>query len=289
MRVDMRKTIFMVITISFLVSCGNKKERVAAAEEPAMETVDSIGLPMDTLLVEEELSVEKPLPPVDEYFDDFIFSFAQDGEFQSKRILFPLPYHTKDTVLKLKAEEWEYDSLLLSSVYYTVILDSEEELDQMGDISITSAQVEWAYLESRFIKKFFFEKIDNKWMLEGVSIYNFDEQQKNDFYSFYHQFVTDSVFQEQHISNPLEFVTTDPDDDFDVLEATLDVNQWFAFKPELPEKWLTNIIYGREHVNGNSKQKVLQLKGVGNGFVNTLFFRQRRGQWELYKYEDINN
>ena len=49
---------------------------------------------------------------------------------------------------------------------------------------------------------------------------------------FFARFATDSLFQSSRIAHPLIFVTSDPDDDFSILETSLDLNQWFAFKPD---------------------------------------------------------
>jgi hypothetical protein len=84
-------------------------------------------------------------------------------------------------------------------------------------------------------------------------------------------------------------VTTDPDDDFAVIETTLDINQWFAFSPTLPADKLSNIRYGSTPNDGQpSGKKILMLKGMGNGFSNVFYFKTRsRGGWELYKFEDV--
>ncbi|MDE6161926.1 MAG: DUF4348 domain-containing protein, partial [Bacteroides sp.] len=86
---------------------------------------------------------------------------------------------------------------------------------------------------------------------------------------------------------PLAFVTTDPDDDFSILETTLDLNQWFAFKPGLPTDRLSNVNYGQRN-DDDSPTKILALKGIGNGFSNILYFRRKAGEWELYKFEDTS-
>ena len=54
------------------------------------------------------------------------------------------------------------------------------------------------------------------------------------FVEFFGHFAADSLFQSKRVCEPLAFITTDPDDDFSILETTLDLNQWFAFKPGLP-------------------------------------------------------
>ena len=89
-------------------------------------------------------------------------------------------------------------------------------------------------------------------------------------------FATDSLFQSQRVCEPLAFVTTDPDDDFSILETTLDLNQWFAFKPGLPADRLSNINYGQRN-DDDSPTKILALKGIGNGFSNILYFRRKAG------------
>ena len=74
-----------------------------------------------------------------------------------------------------------------------------------------------------------------------------------------------------------------------VLETTLDLNQWFAFKPTLPADRLSNINYGQKNTD-NSSTKVLALKGIGNGLSNILYFKRKEnsGEWELYKFEDVS-
>jgi hypothetical protein len=85
----------------------------------------------------------------------------------------------------------------------------------------------------------------------------------------------------------LKFVTTDPNDEFSVINATIDVNQWFAFKPQLPKVQISNINYGQLDTN-KSKSKIVALIGVGNGFSNILHFSKKDGKWKLYKFEDVS-
>lgn len=95
------------------------------------------------------------------------------------------------------------------------------------------------------------------------------------------------VFSESACAGAVGFVTSDPDDDFSILETTLDLNQWFAFKPVLPVDRLSNINYGQRN-DDDSPTKILALKGIGNGFSNILYFRRKAGEWELYKFEDTS-
>lgn len=83
-------------------------------------------------------------------------------------------------------------------------------------------------------------------MLEAINLRPIEENENEDFVEFFGHFATDSIFQSRRIRQPLVFVTTDPDDDFSILETTLDLNQWFAFKPALPADKLSNINYGQQ-------------------------------------------
>ena len=124
---------------------------------------------------------------------------------------------------------------------------------------------------------------------EAIDLRPLEKGDNEDFVEFFGRFATDSLFQSRRIKQPLAFVTTDPDDDFSVLETTLDLNQWFAFKPELPTDRLSNINYGQKSID-DSNVKIVALKGIGNGLSNILYFKrkERSGDWELYKFEDVS-
>jgi len=279
----------MVIVVFTLFSCGNKKNQSVVQNDTivvsSLDTVPAV-LP-DTLVIVEEPEVVEP-NYMDESFEDFVYHFATDEKFQKKRSIFPVPYYKEDIPLKIEKDEWEHDSLFYNASYYTLLADNEDELELMEDTTRTSVQVEWLLMEDKSVKRYYFERKDGRWMLEAINLRPLEDEERDNFTDFIIHFATDSAFQAKHIRNPLEFVTIDPDDDFSILETTLDPNQWFAFKPELPRERLSNINYGQAN-NTNSSEKILQLKGIGNGFLNTLFFRKRHGKWELYKFEDTSN
>lgn len=284
--------IALVVLVLFLFSCGNKKKEPVVTEMPLVEVADTLSETAmeDTLCVTDEVQAapEEEIEPADGYFDDFILHFAFDSAFQVRRINFPLPYYRGDSPLKIERDEWQHDSLFLVRSYYTMMLDNEEELELLDHEEPNSIQVDWALLPERQVKRYYFERIDGRWRLEAINLRDVPRSDTPDFTSFYLRFATDSLFQAAHVRDPLEFITSDPDDDFSIIESILDRNQWFAFKPELPVERLSNISYGQKNED-NSTTKVMQIKGVGNGFLNTLFFRKRAGKWELYKFEDTSN
>ena len=281
----MKKLLLGFLLLAFLISCGNKKAKMDPFATIA-EMVDSAGYKGDTL--QEAEVKEEPKPMVaDELFDDFIFNYASDDALQRQRTVFPLPYYDRDTPLKIEADFWKHDYLFTKENCYTLLFDKEEDMDMVGDTTLTSVQVEWIFLKTRMVKRYYFERKRGMWMLEAINLREMEKGENEDFVEFYTRFVRDSVYQSKHISHPLQFITIDPDDEFSILETTLDVDQWYAFRPVMPTDRLSNINYGQKNED-LSDTKILKVNGIGNGYSNIFYFRRHRGEWELYKYEDTS-
>lgn len=114
------------------------------------------------------------------------------------------------------------------------------------------------------------------------------EGNDEDFLTFYEHFASDSIFQRERLHHPLLFVTADPEDEFQILETTLDIGQWFAFRPPMMKEKLTNVRYGQTETL-TSDTKVVEFKGFGNGFSNVMYFERRHGIWKLMKFEDLSD
>lgn len=268
-----------------LSSCGNKRTSIDPFASITHE-VDSIRQKEDS--IHQEKLPEDPKPTeVDESFDDFIYNFASDDTLQFQRVRFPLPYYNGDEKVNIEKRFWKHDNLFTKQHYYTLLFDREEDMDLVGDTSLTSVQVEWIFVKKRMMKRYYFERIKGAWILEAINLRSIEQSENEDFVEFFGRFASDSIFQSQRVFDPLVFVTSDPDDDFSILETTIDRNQWFAFKPVLPTDRLSNINYGQRN-DDDSSTKILALKGNGNGFSNILYFRRKGGAWELYKFEDTS-
>lgn len=281
----MRKLGLGLYLLVFLMSCGNKKTKI----DPFVtitDQVDSVLHKVDTVPQPKVKEEPKPIE-ADESFDDFIYNYASDDALQRQRTKFPLPFYDVDTPVKIEEEDWEHDYLFTQQSYYTLLFDKEDDLDLVRDTALTSVQVEWIYLQTRMVKKYYFERVKGAWMLEAINLRKLEKADDDDFVAFYTRFVTDSVYQSRHISEPLQFITIDPDDEFAILETTLDVNQWYAFRPVLPVERLSNINYGQENKD-DSNAKILKVNGIGNGYSNLFYFRKRGKEWEMYKYEDTS-
>lgn len=290
----MKKSLVAVTVLLLFYSCGEKKNDSPSLKSAIVVVEDSTTLKSDTRLMDtvqvDSAFAEKieRLSHANEFFDDFIFNFAADEHLQKRRIVFPLSYNEKNTLQKISTDEWKHDSLFLAEKYYTILANSEDELDTLSDTAVVFAHLDWISLEEKTLKRYHFGKVDGHWRLEAINLHDMADDKNNSFIQFYHRFATDTVFQYAHIRKPLEYLTVDPDDDFSTHETKMEINQWIAFKPELPCKTLTNIGYGQEEVR-NSTARILQLKGLGNGFVNTLHFQLRKGEWRLCRFEDVNN
>ena len=281
----MKKLIAGVAVLAVLVSCGNKKTNIDPFASITNE-VDSV-LHKEDSIPQVKLPEEPKPTEADESFDDFIYNFASDEALQLQRVRFPLPYYKKDEKVSIEKRFWKHDDLFTKQHYYTLLFDKEEDMDLVGDTSLTSVQVEWIFVKKRMMKRYYFERIKGAWILEAINLRPIEKNDNEDFVEFFNRFASDSLFQSQRVQNPLAFVTSDPDDDFSILETTIDRNQWFAFKPVLPTDRLSNINYGQRN-DDNSSTKILVLKGIGNGFSNLLYFRRKGGEWELYKFEDTS-
>lgn len=284
----MKKIGLGVFIVVLLISCGNKKTRMDPFAT-ITNMVDSASHKTDTLQRVTEVEEEPKPIEADELFDDFVYSYASDDVLQRQRTKFPLPYYNVDAPLKIEEESWKHDYLFTRQSYYTLLFDDEEELDLVGDTALTSVQVELIFLKTRMVKKYYFERIKGVWMLEAINLRRIehDENENEGFIEFYTHFVTDSIYQSKHIHEPLEYITIDPDDEFSILETTLDLNQWYAFHPMLPVDKLSNINYGQQNKD-NSNTKILKVNGSDNGYSNVFYFHRRSGKWKLYKYEDTS-
>ena len=144
------------------------------------EMVDSAGHKADTLLEAEVKEEPKPME-ADELFDDFIFNYASDDALQRQRTVFPLPYYDRDTPLKIEADFWKHDYLFTKQNYYTLLFDKEEDMDMVGDTTLTSVQVEWIFLKTRMMKRYYFEKKRGMWMLEAINLRHIEDGEGENF------------------------------------------------------------------------------------------------------------
>ncbi|NLZ73051.1 MAG: DUF4348 domain-containing protein [Bacteroidales bacterium] len=289
----MRTIITVIFCLTFLlVSCGRRtKQSSSSTSWNYIQTTTNDSL---THLEQEkqkelyEFLIGDTLPrKTDGTFDDFIYAFASNSELQLKRIIFPLPYYDEDGVSRINEEDWVHDSLFINNNYYTLLFDTEEEMDGLDSLSSKSVQIELYLLAERKVKTYYFVRINDVWFMEAINLRDIEGGDKEGFFDFFAHFSADSLFQAHRIVQPLQFVTIDPDDEFSILETELEPGQWFAFRPPVPKDYLFNINYGQNTEN-LSNHKIVVFRGIGNGFFNALFFTRIDGLWKLFKFEDTS-
>ncbi|MCE2616153.1 MAG: DUF4348 domain-containing protein [Phocaeicola sp.] len=286
----MRELLWGVVMVALTASCKginkvNEPEGVLGDSIESSTSNDSIA----RFRVEEE---EKIPSSVDGSFADFIYTFSRDALMQKSRIDFPLTCVKSNKKTYINANEWKFDPIFSHMETYTVIHTIDNDADMEEDTIAVTAQLEWILLKEKQVKKYCFNRHQGRWRLHEIAYSALSETDSivggEDFYHFYFRFANDSVFQTERVANPLKFITFDPDDEFRMLETTLEDGQWFAFAPILPPDTLTNVIYGQV-MPSKSNLRVLELKGNGNGFNNALYFKRKNGQWRLIEFDDLSD
>ena len=275
------KRVFLAIFAFVLImfSCtGNKANQTE--EVPA----DSVADSTDTTDVDsmELLITETPMPrAADAMFDDFLFNFLANKKLQKERVIFPLRVTENGTITKIEKDDWQMEHLFMRQGYYTLLFNSDKQMQLMKDTAVSEAVVEKILLAKNQIKNYFFQRIKGAWLLREIKVTPLQSDANASFLAFYQRFVNDTAFQVKSISETVDFVGPDPDDDFNMMEGVITPDTWEAFAPTLPHKTLYNIIYGKPQEEGN--QKIYLLRGVANGLEMELRFKKEGGRWMLKK------
>ena len=165
---------------------------------------------------------------------------------------------------------------------YTLIFDDESQLELLKETDLDSVVVERINLRAKSVEQHIFNRISGQWKLTKIVRNTMFQNPNKSFLSFYEKFAADSVFQIESMGEPVSVTLPDPDDDYSMIEGDFYPEQWPEFKPgELPTEDLYNIIYGQEY--RQSRQKLLVLRGIANGFQTEMTFRQVDGKWKLVK------
>ncbi|MDM8257139.1 DUF4348 domain-containing protein [Phocaeicola barnesiae] len=286
----MKKLIFGCCLLLLMISCKGGKKQIDPFETLTGQ-IDSLKSDSDSVQADTSLVIEDVIPPsADESFADFFYNFASDAKFQLSRILFPVSTYKGDKIVRVPKDEWTHDYLFSREPAYTVLFDKEEDMELEKDTSMQSVQVDMIDLKKSLIRRYYFQRKGQSWFLEAINLQKLAHETdgEEDFMQFYERFSSDSIFQGERLAEPLGFVTADPEDEFQILETTLEPGQWFAFRPPMMPGKLTNVHYGQKE-ELNIDTKVVEFKGFGNGFSNTLYFERRNGIWKLMKFEDLSD
>ena len=276
----------IVLALSALLIAGCTKGRTSKAFKDISilleDTLSTVPEGLDDEGQMDELIAEEFMPvTVDELFDDFIFNFASNKRLQMERIQFPLIINSGTKVDTVQRDAWQMEHFFMHEGEYTLMFDTPEQMELVKDTALNEAVVEKIFLDQEFIRQYIFRRDNGLWKLCEVRNQTLPRNPNASFIDFYHRFVTDSVFQRESLSDEIDFVGPDPDDDFAQMEGVITPDFWDAFAPELPQRMLFNIVYGRQDPLAN--QKIFVLRGIANGLEMELTFRRSNGHWKLTK------
>ena len=276
----MKRYFFVFLCPLLFLACGGNKTANIEETIPADTTVVADSSAIDSL--GEDLLANIPMPKAaDELFDDFIYNFAANKKLQMERILFPLKKINGDKVETIDKSQWKMERYFMRQQFYTVLFDSEKQMEVVKDTSVSHAVVEFIYFNTGAVVQHVFDRLRGTWMLTSIQTIPIPQSSNASFLAFYRQFASDSELQAHSLSESIKFEGPDPDDDFARMEGEITPDTWEAFAPDLPKKMIFNVIYGQPHKEGN--RKLFVLRGIANGLELEMTFQRKGGEWKLIK------
>lgn len=281
-------TITLIAAICLLVACKDSKKQVTAGDEPTEISTDTLATDTITMPDEPKDSVENiiaatPMPKAaDELFDDFFFNFSANEKLQMERVNFPLAVNDHGEKSVVAAKEWKMETFFTDQGFYTLIFDSEKQMEVVKDTTISHVVVEKVFLEQKQVEQYVFDRQEGLWKLTEIDRHALLKNANSDFLNFYDKFSKDSLFQVQSLNAPVKTVIPDPEDDFNMLEGEFYPEQWQDFKPEvLPQGFIYNIQYGQPCKGG--ARKIFVIRGISNSLEIEMTFLLKGGEWRLVK------
>jgi hypothetical protein len=273
-----------IMLVLILTGCKDLKPQNAddsVLEEDSLEVADSLTEEesMDELISEEPMPVS-----AEELFDDFLFNFASNKRLQMERVKFPIIVSSEAKADTLEKDEWQMEHFFMHHGEYTLIFDSEAQMEAVKDTSVNHAIVEKIFMDQGFVCQYQFDRKNGRWMLDRMNKQTMSHNPNASFLSFYRRFATDSVFRQQSLAQEIAFSGPDPDNDFDQMEGVITPDFWEAFAPELPHGTIYNIVYGHPHSHSNTK--IFVLRGIANGLEVEMTFHREHNQWRLTKLSE---
>lgn len=281
----MRKNtfLFFIVVVAMILSfsitgCRNNKP-LEAVDSVVVDTSRIDTSATDTM---DNIIAETPMPKAaDELFDDFIFNFAANRKLQFERIDFPLQVYHGKQVKQITKNQWTMERFFMRQEFYTLIFDNAKQMKAVKDTTIDHVAIEKIYFKTNTIKEYIFERVRGQWRLTSIVHKPMQQSLNASFLRFYHRFVTDSTFQISSVNDPLQFTGPDPDDDFSIMNGTLEPEQWSSFAPQLPSSLLYNIQYTQSYKE--SREKRFVIRGIANGLETELTFKRIGNSWKLVK------
>ncbi len=265
-----------VVAMLMFVACNKQNPQV----QDSLPDVDTM-LFVDTIA---DFCAQAEVPvAADELFDDFIFDFMHNADFQNSRICFPLSELSVGANRKIQRRDWKYNQLYADDDVFAMLFDDEAAIANEKDTLLNRVLVEDVDLDNEILKTYDFRRLKGIWMLSSISESPLFASGNGNFYAFYNQFVTDSLFQQKHVQKTFQFRTYDLDSS-EGMDGFLERNQWSVFRPEMPMHKFFNVCYAPN--NRDSRTRVLILGSLSGGMNCRLKFERQNDDWHLTYLEN---
>lgn len=265
------------------VSTGCTDRKSGAEDSCVADTFVADTLKTDSL---ETLVEEMPMPKAaDELFLDFFFNYAASRKLQRERTDFPLTHSDYGTIHQISKAEWVPERFFIHQGYYTQFFNSRRQQALDKDTTIGSVVLEKIQYSKNSLKEWHFNRVDGLWRLQGIATMSLSKYRDADFVKFYHQFATDSVFQQNSLAELVNISAPDPDDDFSRIDGEVMPEQWPMFAPWMPTDDIYNIHFGKAPYK-QSDERIFMICGVASGLATEMTFRRNGDRWILVKMEN---
>lgn len=280
---------FGLLSILLVVVClscfGGGKPSKEATLSSLKEQADEVDeFEEDSLVYDID---EAPLTDaVDESFLDFFYTFLTRKGFRLERVAYPIEVKDEKgaVVQHLKNGRSVTESLRFDGYEFLMLLLSEDQdpYDYLNN-EVLHAEIQQVVLSNGHCRSYAFDRKEKGWMFTGIH----EERcgKKADFVKFFHHFVTDSIFRDDHLATEI-FITvpSDEDESTEVLEGNIDSGQWDAFAPELPQSTMLLLDLG-ESADDKHGIKVVKCD-LASSMLQVLTFEREDNDWKLIKYEE---
>ena len=292
--------VFIVVSIGLLMQAVSCRGGVQSADEHWVDSVlqacDSIELDTLVYTVEEKA----PAVSVDENFNDFLFDLLRNSQFQNERVQFPLPVCDAIEVGGTEVRDILDFRKLLQNVepdYFVLLLHDVNALASDPSSRALQARIHLVSLSSAVVNSLCCSREDGKWMVKSLMKQPLSTFVLSDFMHFYRKFANDTLYQASHVKHPLTVFLEDEDYEGEIIEGTIDADQFPVFSPVLPQDRFMLIEYGRMVDEGNEEDDIqydasldrrcVMVKcGIGNGMMDVLTFEKESAEWMLTGIEN---
>ena len=273
--------VICMVLMNFIATGCSEKKTENPVDSLTTDTLLKDTVAADTL---DSIIASTPMPKAaDALFDDFLFNFAANSKLQKERIIFPLKCKNGEKVTMKQKDQWRMDYFFMHQGYYTLMFDTEKQLDIVKDTAVKVATVEKIYFRKQQIEQYKFQRIRGAWMLTEIETIPLQSSSNASFLSFYDRFSRDESFQIKSLHNPVKMTVPDPDDDFRMMTGDIYPEQWVDYRPQvMPKDFIYNIRYG-QNLKSN-KNKMFIIRGIANGLETQLTFQRTGGAWKLMKF-----